>query len=162
MTRALLTIGLVLVAAAAARADQASLQAEIGALFAKSTLAPIEHVAGLPPDVARVLEVKDTFWMADPGESWNPGCVHDSSKPEADRRLIIAGTSAELAAVHYERGGRATYRVLELLRLSPEGTVELRCTFVSSAPRESSLTELRIGFPGDFSDGRCAPPDQAP
>lgn len=155
MKRAVALIALSVLARASARADEPTDLRETADLFASATLAPVSRVAELPPDVALTLGVRSTFWMADPGESWNPGCVHDSSHPEADRRLIIAGKSPSLVAVQYETGGRGKGTVLELLRVSPEGRVVLRCSYHSGAPPKPSLTELRDSFPAEFGAGRC-------
>lgn len=143
-----------------AGSDGTAPERKLADLFASAALAPLNRVADLPPDVVRTLEVSETFGMADPGEPWQPGCTPDASHPI--RRLIVAGKSPSLVAVHYEQGGYATHRVLDLLRLSPDGKVEVRCMYTSSADPKQSLDELRRSFAADFQYYNCTRPDQNP
>ena len=68
---------------------------------------PVTRVEDLPP-VARP--------MAEPGADFNAtDVIVDPNLP--GRRLIVAGCSATVCAIHYERGGIAhTFRILGLVR----------------------------------------------
>ena len=135
-------------------ATEEPLQHKLAELFAKTHLEPIHRIADLPSAVASLLDVHGTFSMADPDRHWNPGCVHDSENPEPDRRLVAAGKSNSLIAVHYEQGGYAVFRVLQLLLLAPDGEVAGRCVFFTSSPG-APLSHFRRKFPADFDLNRC-------
>ncbi len=124
--------------------------------ISESTIQPVTAVANLPPAVSAALDAYGTFPMVDPGESWNPFCIHDSSNPEPDRRLIIAALSPNLVGVHYERGGVSRHSVLELFELSQSGNVVTRCMYSSGLVAES-IAELRSAFPDAFTFLHCKP-----
>ena len=149
----LCAIALLLCGASAPDRDE-TLASSLIAELESGDLTSFTTVSELPAGAARALDVHGTFWMADPGDKWNPSCNRDSDNPEADRRLIIGAKSAGFAAVHYEAGGISRHSSLELFELAPDGHVVLRCSY-SSSYVATTLSDLRSAFPGAFNFLHC-------
>ena len=150
---------LVLLGAAETHRDQL-LAIPFSSLLAEASFQPVTSVSDLPPAVADALDVNGTFSMADPGESWNPSCIHDAGNPEPDRRLIIAISSPHLVGVHYERGGVSRHSALELFQLGSRGDLLTRCLYTSSIVAKS-VEEVRAAFPHAFIFFHCKPSPSA-
>ena len=123
--------------------------AEEKARIFESDFQLIKEIAALPEAAKALFRSWDgkRLAMADPGESWQAGCVGDGNLPM--ERLIFAGVSPDFAFVYYEAGGIGHSYQVEVYRVFPSGWQPYWSQYVPDAAHDIKQLRKLVAVPED-------------